>query len=326
MCISLSFFFPIIITAASVGDKINSVFQDILDGIENMIKGILADGIVNGVELIVSLLSDGLNSGSSSGIASIIHDYLITRPDRFDGGFVWNNVMAISELVVVPIATTIVAVISVYDLYQMVVVGNGMHDFDSSIFVRWLIKTNIALILVSNVFSITTEIFTWGSSAAFYSSDWVGNLIGDTTVGTELKEALMKYSIGELIITFLLGAITLIAVFGLFAAILLTLLSRMIECMMYVSIAPIPMATMLNNEMKGVGDSWLRGLIALAFQSFFIIIALTFFSSLFTGVIDDMVKGNNILWSMVLLCGYSLALIYTVLRTGQISKSMFGAH
>lgn len=302
-----------------------SVWEDFVDGIEQSIKENIVKGITKGVEFIISLLSNGLNSSSSSGIFGIVKDYLISRPDRLNIG-VWNNVIAISELVIVPIATTIVAIIAVYDLYQMVVVGNGMHDFDSSIFIRWIIKTHIALILVSNVFTITVEIFGWGSKAAFESIDGVTSLISKVTVGKELTEALMKYGIGELLIVFILGILTLIAVFGLFATIIIVLLSRMIECLMYASIAPIPMATMLNNETKGIGDSWIRGVIALAFQAFFIIIALTIFSSLFIDVINDMISGTEILWSMVLLCGYSLALIFTVLRTGQISKSMFGAH
>lgn len=309
----------------SGSNPINSVFQDIIDSIENKFKEILVTSIINGIELIISLLSEGLDSRSASGISGIVHDYLISRPDRLNPS-VWLDIVALSELVIVPVATTIVAVIAVYDLYQMVVVGNGMHDFDSSIFARWVIKTHIALILVSNVFDITLTIFGWGSQAAFFSSDWVGSLLNDVNIGTELEEALMRYEVGELVITFALGLLTLLAVFGLFATMIIVLLSRMIECMMYVSIAPIPMATMLNNETKSVGDSWIRGVVALAFQAFFIIIALAFFSSLFTGVINDIISGNEIVWSMVLLCGYSLALIFTILRTSQISKSMFGAH
>lgn len=303
----------------------SGIWQDFKDSFVNLIKGWLSDGITFCVSSILSLLSDGLN-GSSNGISSMVHSYLISSPKGINPS-VWINIQNLSNDIIVPIATTIVAIISVYDLYQMVVVSNCMHDFDSSIFIRWIIKTHVALLLVANVFSITEEIFVLGARASVNSYGWMSSFVnGSTTVGTELKTALMNYSIAELAITLLLALLTLLAVFILFVMIIVVLLSRIIEAMMYLSIAPIPMATMLNHETKSMGESWIRGVIALAFQGFFIIIALTFFSSMFSGTVNDMVQGNNIMWSMLILCGYALALIFTVLRSGQISKSMFGAH
>lgn len=299
--------------------------DSIVDGIENMIKGWLSGGITFCIENIISFLVDGLGS-DVTGISGIVRSYLTSSPQGINPG-VWGAVKSLSDDVVVPVATTIVAIISVYDLYQMVVVSNCMHDFDSSIFIRWIIKTNVGLIIVSNVFYITEEIFALGSRISLRSYGWMASFVGSgTTVGPELQKALMEYSIPELAGILILAFITMLAVFFLFVMIIVVLLSRVIEAMMYLGVAPIPVATMLNNETKGMGDSWIRGVLAVAFQSFFIIIALTFFGSMFTGVVNDMVTGKNIMWNMLLVCGYSVAIIFTVLRSGQISKSMFGAH
>lgn len=44
---------------------------------------------------------------------------------------------------------------------------------------------------------------------------------------------------------------------------------------MYLSIAPIPMATMVDSgEWASIGKNWIKQLLALSFQGFFILVAL----------------------------------------------------
>lgn len=52
------------------------------------------------------------------------------------------------------------------------------------------------------------------------------------------------------------------------------LYGRMIEIYLYVSVAPIPAATVTNREWGTVGTNYLKGLIALAFQGFFIMVSV----------------------------------------------------
>lgn len=46
------------------------------------------------------------------------------------------------------------------------------------------------------------------------------------------------------------------------------LYGRMIEIYLYVSVAPIPVATVTNREWGSIGTNYLKGLVALAFQGF----------------------------------------------------------
>ena len=52
------------------------------------------------------------------------------------------------------------------------------------------------------------------------------------------------------------------------------LYGRMIEIYLYESVAPIPAATVTNREWGTVGTNYLKGLIALAFQGFFIMVSV----------------------------------------------------
>lgn len=88
------------------------------------------------------------------------------------------------------------------------------------------------------------------------------------------------------------------------------------------------MATMMDSgEWAGIGKNWIKQLLALSFQGFFIIIALGIFKTLFSNAIVSLNNSaDGIILQMAMLLGYTVALIFTVLRTGAISKSVFSAH
>lgn len=97
---------------------------------------------------------------------------------------------------------------------------------------------------------------------------------------------------------------------------------------MYLSIAPIPMATMMDSgEWASVGKNWVKQLLALSFQGFFIVVALGIFKTLFSNMIATLNSSKDgVIMQMAMLMGYTAALIFTILRTGAISKSVFNAH
>ena len=97
---------------------------------------------------------------------------------------------------------------------------------------------------------------------------------------------------------------------------------------MYLSIAPIPMATKMDSgEWASIGKNWVKQLLALSFQGFFIVVALGIFKTLFSNMITSLNSSSDgVIMQMAMLMGYTAALIFTILRTGAISKSMFNAH
>ena len=97
---------------------------------------------------------------------------------------------------------------------------------------------------------------------------------------------------------------------------------------MYLSIAPIPMATMMDSgEWASIGKNWVKQLLALSFQGFFIVVALGIFKTLFSNMIATLNSSKDgMIMQMAMLMGYTAALIFTILRTGAISKSVFNAH
>ena len=81
------------------------------------------------------------------------------------------------------------------------------------------------------------------------------------------KSALADLELGELMTVWFISLIVHLGVMILIVAIVITLASRIIEVFMYLSIAPIPMATMMDSgEWSSMGKNWIKQLLALSFQ------------------------------------------------------------
>ena len=97
---------------------------------------------------------------------------------------------------------------------------------------------------------------------------------------------------------------------------------RMIEIYLVTSVAPIPMAAMMGKEWGGMGQNYLRSLLALGFQAFLIIVCVAIYAVLVQNIAleDDIIMA---IWSCV---GYTVLLCFTLFKTGSLAKSVFQAH
>lgn len=71
-------------------------------------------------------------------------------PEQWNSG-VFSMIHSLSESVIVPIAGLVIAAVLSYELIRMVIDRNNMHDFDTFIFFKWIIKAGIAAYVVSHV-------------------------------------------------------------------------------------------------------------------------------------------------------------------------------
>jgi hypothetical protein len=97
---------------------------------------------------------------------------------------------------------------------------------------------------------------------------------------------------------------------------------RMIEIYLYTSVAPIPFATMTNREWGNIGNNYLKGLFALAFQGFFMLVCVGIYSVL----VNAMTVSDNLHGAMFSVAAYTVVLAFSLFKTGSLSKSIFNAH
>lgn len=100
------------------------------------------------------------------------------------------------------------------------------------------------------------------------------------------------------------------------------LYGRMIEIYLYTSVSPIPFATFTNREWANIGTNYLRGLLALGFQGFFIMVCVGIYSAL----VNDMTIAADIHAALFSIAAYTVILCFSLFKTGTVSKSVFNAH
>ena len=98
---------------------------------------------------------------------------------------------------------------------------------------------------------------------------------------------------------------------------------RWVLTLLVTSVAPIPMATMMGKEWGGMGQNYLRSLLALGFQAFLIMICVGIYAVLVEGI---SLSGDNISGAIWGCMGYTVLLCFTLFKPGSLAKSLFGAH
>ena len=129
----------------------------------------------------------------------------------------------------------------------------------------------------------------------------------------------------ELSELFLLTLETLIISFftKILSVIITTIMfGRMIEIYLYVSVSPVPFATLTNREWGTIGTNYIRGVLALAFQGFF----MTLCVGIYAVLIRNMTISSDMHMSLFSILAYTLVLAVSLYHTGSLSKSLFNAH
>ena len=104
--------------------------------------------------------------------------------------------------------------------------------------------------------------------------------------------------------------------------IFLVIYGRMIEIYLVTSVGPIPMATMVSREWGGMGQNYLRSLLALAFQAFLIMVCVGIYAVL----VQNIATETDIIKAVWTTLGYTVLLCFAFFKTGSLAKSIFNAH
>ena len=237
---------------------------------------------------------------------------------------IYSMIQTLSENVIVPIAGIILAFVMTLELIQLITDRNNLHDVDTWMFFKWIFKTACAVLIVTNTWNIVMGVFDVAQSVVNQAS---GVIVSDVSINiadivVDLEARLNAMDVWSLLGIWLQTSIVGLTMWALTICIFIIAYGRMIEIYLVTSVAPIPMATMLGKEWGGMGQNYLRSLLALGFQGFLIIICVAIYAVLIRNIlVDDSI--TKAVWTCV---GYTVLLCFTLLKTGSLSKSIFAAH
>ena len=242
-------------------------------------------------------------------------------PESFNSG-IFSMIKSLSETVVIPIAGMILTFILCYELIQMIIDRNNMHDFETWIFFKWIFKTFCAVYILTHTFDIVMAVFGLAQNAVNQSAGIIGGSLDMNLALADLQTQLMAMEWYELLGLYLESAIVNLVMQAISVCVFIVVYGRMIEIYLTVSVAPIPFSTMANREWGTMGNNYLKSLFALAFQGFLIMVCVGIYAVL----IQSITASGNIhiaIWECV---GYTALLCFTLLKSGAFTKGIFSAH
>ena len=286
----------------------------VTDWINDWIRELL----INAIKANLSGLFDTVNER----VGSIAAQVGMT-PAAWNGG-IYNMIYNLSQTVMLPIAGVILAFVMTLELIKLITEKNNMHDVDTWMFYKWIFKTACAVLIVTNTWNIIMGVFDVAQSIVNSAAGVIsgGTDLDSAAMIADLETQLEAMDTGALLGLMFQSLIVRITTPILSVCIFVIIYGRMIEIYLVTSVAPIPMAMMLDREMGGgMGQSYLRSLFALGFQAFLILVCVAIYAVLVGSIAVD----ADIFKAIWTCMGYTVLLCFTLFKTGSVSKSVFAA-
>ncbi|GHU92163.1 hypothetical protein FACS1894202_14600 [Clostridia bacterium] len=114
----------------------------LFDSIAEWFRGILVEGIIANF----TGMFDEVNTKVGEIAAQVGQ-----TPEGWNSG-VFGLVRTLSETVIIPVAGIILTFVLCYELITMIIDKNNMHDFDTFNIYKWIVKTFIAVFILTHTF------------------------------------------------------------------------------------------------------------------------------------------------------------------------------
>jgi hypothetical protein len=234
-----------------------------------------------------------------------------------------DNLRLISDTALLPVAGLLLTYVFSYELYSMVTEKNKGGDFDTQGFMWLIFKTAGMIMLLTNSFDICLAVFDLGK--------WITDKVPASTltipksITENIIENMPDGDVGNAISMWVVSGVALIITFVMAGIIYLVAWSRIVTVLLYISVSPIPFSTFLNKDWIGsIGQSYVKNLLALMLQGYFMIVCLVVYSGLLekaSGLITA--EGTGLYGLMLMLVSMGIVVV-SLTKTHSMAKSVFG--
>lgn len=309
------------------------------------LQGIINRMLVSGTQFSLDRMTGMFNAS----IEALQQEVAIT-PTEFSADLV-ETLQNLSTTVLLPIAGLIITYVFVLQIIEHVTDHNKGNEWNVGSVIMLIIKTAITISLATNAFTIGlafSDVSTWMIDQVPAEEVELTNEITDEIIeqlqpevvtqnadgtleptGTDEpvgEDEFWDYKLGEAFITMLVGFIGLIITMVISGIMYLVAWSRIIMILLYITVAPIPMATLMSESwVNSIGQNYLKNLLALTLQGFFMLVLLVIYQGLVTRTSALMQAGEGGFSGMVLLIVSMGIIASMLLKTHGFAKSITGA-
>lgn len=299
-----------------------------VDGLYNSLREALYNVNMNSLDNGFKLI-DSATDWAKDTIKQTPQQYQIT---------IFSVVDTVAKKVIMPVATVILTYVVLLDFMQNIMEKNNFHDFDTSVFIRWIIKTTVAIYFVSNATTIANAFFDVGSSLADNLVNETSHINGGTLSNGDMigqiSYTLCQCGIGTLISILIPVLVVSLSSYAIYFVVYIIMIGRMVEIYLHLSVAPIPLASITNREFGESGKNYLKIIFAFVLQVFFILLCICIYGALVKSLAVTIgtinVKSDDVLGAisgkLFEILAYGAVLTVTMLKSNNLAKSILGAH
>ncbi|MEZ3463544.1 MAG: hypothetical protein K1W23_15610 [Lachnospiraceae bacterium] len=299
-------------------DSVSEFFENLM----NSFCRAMYDGLYSVAESQFKGMFESLNDMISDSTA-----YITQSPQAWSST-AFSFIKGIAENACIPLAGCIITFVFCMELVHMVQDNNQMHAITPEKVIIVMLKLGCFLLIASKSFDIVMGVYDIGSWAAGQVNPLAAGGAGE--IG--LDEILLrpeddKYTLGlvfTMLINMILICLARVVVFALAVAIFVQTNLWYLELLIYTSVAPLPMSTFMNREWGQIGNNYVRKIIAVCFQGFFMLVAFGLYSALVTKL--QFAEGDDFMLKLFMTIGCGVALFFILCKSGNISASVFNAH
>lgn len=290
------------------------MFDGIFEAIEEWMRGLLTGMVTSNLTEMFSDVNE-----KTGEIAAQVGQ----TPQGWNGS-IFSLIQNLSNSVIVPIAGMVITFVLCYELISMLAEKNSMHEIDTWMFFKYFFKMWVAVYMVSNTFTIVMAVFDVGQHVVNAAGGVIHaqTAINIDTMIEAMETAMESMEVGELVVLALETMLVSLCMKIMSVFITVILYGRMIEIYLYTSVAPIPFSTLSNREWGQVGNNYFRGLLALGFQGFFMMVCVGIYAVL----VSTIQISDNMHSALFGVAAYTVILCFSLMKTGSLSKEVFNAH
>jgi hypothetical protein len=288
----------------ALGKWWEEVVLKVMESVRECLRGM----IISNLEKAFSGFNDNISEFTTS---------LSSSPDTLVPG-VQETLRTVSENAVLPVGIIILAFVFVCELYEFMKDTNASNSFNQGKFIEIVGVTLLFMLLIMKGYDIAMMVMRIGAEAVTKTS-----ASATISIPNDLWSSIAtEEDIGTLISAVVTSFIIKLSMSVIKVALWLCMYIRIFEIYIYSTAAPAPLATLQSKEWNEVGKNFIRILLALSMQAFFMILMVLIYGKVmenanFAGNLDD---------ALFRCIGYSILVVLMLFKAGNISKSIFNAH
>ncbi len=249
-----------------------------------------------------------------------------TNPSEYNSA-IFSVLERLSETVILPIAGMILTVVIIINLFNSVLDERERKD-PFELYIKFFLKTVIAILLTTNAFKITNYILDMGQGIVnkaiqVLNNDRVINLSQNLDSFQSFLETL---SFGKVILIGLTLIITYIIIWIIYILSYVVILGRFIEIFMRISLSPLAFSTFFSREFNGIGFNFIKGMVAITIQAFLIMVVIGLYKGMLVNLVVDISTEESLNLFLVQILATSITLIFSLFQTNRIANSIFNAN